>query len=92
MPDPTTGNRAPELFEFDASTRDYLREGLAAQDRLLSPYATRNADAVRKHERAYPRFDAAPDRYLIRPPFLVDVEKILHNPFFTRNADKTQVF
>ncbi|MBQ6586240.1 MAG: HD domain-containing protein [Coriobacteriales bacterium] len=92
MPDPTTGNRAPELFEFDASTRDYLREGLAAQDRLLSPYATRNADVVRKHERAYPRFDAAPDRYLIRPPFLVDVEKILHNPFFTRNADKTQVF
>lgn len=32
------------------------------------------------------------DVYLGRPCFVVDVEKIVHNPFYSRCADKTQVF
>ncbi|MBP5610130.1 MAG: HD domain-containing protein [Clostridia bacterium] len=54
--------------------------------RALSAYATKDADAVRRR-------DVLSDRPNVwRTPFIRDVDKILHCPFYNRYADKTQVF
>ena len=51
----------------------------------LSPHAFRSADAVRRNtEHDKPN--------AIRPPFIRDIDKIMHCPYFNRYADKTQVF
>ena len=76
------------LFEFTPEEKDALRERYAAQQALLSPYACHDEDALRERQENY----LDPDVYLGRPPFVVDVEKIVHNPFYSRCADKTQVF
>ncbi|MGN0078658.1 MAG: deoxyguanosinetriphosphate triphosphohydrolase family protein [Coriobacteriales bacterium] len=76
------------LFEFTPEEKDALRERYAAQQALLSPYACHDEDALRERQEHY----LDPDVYLGRPPFVVDVEKIVHNPFYSRCADKTQVF
>ena len=50
-----------------------------------NPYACKDSDAVRRHE--------GHDKPLLwRPTFVSDTEKILHNPFYNRYSDKTQVF
>lgn len=50
-----------------------------------NPYACKDSDAIRRHE--------GHDRPLLwRPTFVSDTEKILHNPFYNRYSDKTQVF
>ena len=55
-------------------------------NRPLSAYATKDDNILR-------RYDRAKDESLIwRPPFVQDVEKILHCPFYNRYADKTQAF
>lgn len=75
------------LFAFTAEERDYLRRGLEGWDALLSPYATRDDEAV------YERPDAQDeDAGLIRPAFVRDVDRILNNAFYNRCMDKTQVF
>lgn len=49
-----------------------------------NPYAFRNENVVRRYE--------GHDRPMLwRPPFVSDVEKILHNPLYNRYSDKTQV-
>jgi dGTPase len=55
---------------------------------VLSPFATRDEAALRKHEHT----GADASNLLLRGPYSVDIDKILHNPFFNRCADKTQVF
>lgn len=50
-----------------------------------NPYACRDEDIIRRqgnHDRAR----------LWRPAFVMDVEKIIHNPYYNRYSDKTQVF
>lgn len=51
----------------------------------LSPFACLDEDCVRRD----PRHDRA---NAIRTPFVRDVDKIIHCPYFNRYADKTQVF
>lgn len=49
----------------------------------MSPYATKNSDAVRLRK---PRYN------IIRPSYAYDVDVILHSPLYNRYTDKTQVF
>lgn len=59
-----------------------------AEDRknhVVNPYASKDADIIRRdmdHDKAN----------LWRPAYVRDVEKILHNPYYNRYSDKTQVF
>ena len=74
-----------DYFSFTAGEAKYLQGVNEAHDELLSPYATRGAQAVRV--RPYtPRHD------IIRPPYAYDVDCIIHCPLYNRYADKTQVF
>ncbi len=55
------------------------------RDGTVPPLAFDNDAAVRR--------DPAHDRAsLLRPPFVRDIDKILHCPYYNRYADKTQVF
>ncbi|MDE7265601.1 MAG: HD domain-containing protein [Clostridia bacterium] len=66
-------------------TREQIEELNKITERtesLYSPYACKSAQAVRK--------ECYED--VTRPPFLVDVDKIIHCPFYNRGSDKTQVF
>ena len=78
----------PRLFEFTDDEKELLRERQQATQAQLSRYACRDADGIREYTRNYEDADV----YLGRPCFVVDVEKIVHNPFYSRCADKTQVF
>lgn len=51
----------------------------------VNPYATKNEDVIRK----YMDHDKA---NLWRPAFIRDCEKVMHNPYYNRYSDKTQVF
>ena len=56
------------------------------RSRALSPYAAPDEAALRRR-------DLVTDRPNVwRTPFIRDVDKILHCPFYNRYADKTQVF
>ena len=79
---------ANPLFEFTEEEKELLYRNQAASQAVLSPYACRDSEACRERNAHYLDKDA----YLARPPFVVDVEKIMHNPFYSRCADKTQVF
>ncbi len=72
-----------DFFTFTPAEEKYLEEINKGYDAELSPYACKNADAVQPRER---RFG------IIRPPYSYDVDCILHNPFYSRYSDKTQVF
>lgn len=76
------------LFEFTEDEKAELRARHAASQAMLSPYACRDDEGIREFTQRY----QDPDVYLGRPCFVVDVEKIVHNPFYSRCADKTQVF
>lgn len=54
-------------------------------DHKENPYAFRNEDAVRRHS-------GHDSPLLWRPTFVSDTEKILHNTYYNRYSDKTQVF
>lgn len=52
---------------------------------VVNPYASRDEDIIRRnadHDRAN----------LWRPAYVRDIEKIMHNPYYNRYSDKTQVF
>ena len=53
------------------------------RESLLSPFATRSSDAIR-------RFGRKPED--IRTPFSRDADRIIHTRAYTRYIDKTQVF
>ncbi len=72
-----------EYFKFTPAEEKYLEEINKGHDEGLSPYACKNVDAVQPRPR---RFG------IIRPPYSYDTDCILHNPFYNRYADKTQVF
>ena len=51
----------------------------------INPYACKDTDVIRRLE--------GHDKPLMwRPTFVSDTEKILHNPYYSRYSDKTQVF
>lgn len=50
----------------------------------INPYACKDSDIIRRQ----PDHDAP---HLWRPAFVMDVEKILHNNYYNRYSDKTQV-
>lgn len=52
---------------------------------LKNQYAADDADVIRR----YPKHDKPK---LWRSPYISDIEKILHSPYYNRYADKTQVF
>ena len=72
-----------QFFVFSDLEKQYLETITAENDAKLSPYAARNAAAVRNKK---PKFD------IIRPPYSYDVDLVLYNPLYNRYADKTQVF
>ena len=78
----------PKLFEFTEDEKAVISERQRRQQELLSPYACHDDEGVREFMGNY----TDPDVYVGRPCFVVDVEKIVHNPFYSRCADKTQVF
>ncbi len=52
---------------------------------IVNPYAFRDEKIVRRdmnHDKAY----------IWRPAFVSDIEKIMHDPYYNRYSDKTQVF
>lgn len=77
---------------FTSEQRRYLEEGSAQREACLSPFATRNVDELRQRYANYGSYRDDPEAYLIRSPYVMDVDKILNNPFFNRFTDKTQVF
>lgn len=73
-----------DCFTFTSGEEKYLESVNRGWEESLSPYATKNSDAVRLHTE---------QRYsIIRPSYAYDVDVILHSPFYNRYADKTQVF
>ena len=70
---------------------EILPEELEAQilrDReegTMPDFAFRDKDAIRRD----PKKDIPT---ALRPPFVRDIDKIMHCPFYNRYADKTQVF
>ncbi len=52
---------------------------------IVNPYACKDTDVIR-------RVDGHDKPLLWRPTFVSDTEKILHNPYYSRYSDKTQVF
>ncbi len=70
-------------FTFTPAEKKYLEDINKNYDDDLSPYACKNADAVQPRERRFA---------ILRPPYSYDADCILHNPFYSRYADKTQVF
>lgn len=72
-----------DYFTFTPAEEKYLEEINRSYDNDLSPYACKNVDAVQLRPR---RFG------ILRPPYSYDTDCILHNPFYNRYTDKTQVF
>lgn len=64
---------------------DSLRKALSETEKLYSPYACRNRQCIRERKSKYA--DEA-----VRTQFAIDVDKIIHSPFYNRGSDKTQVF
>jgi dGTPase len=77
----------PDLFVFTADERAYLHDGQVQRDALLSPYATRDDQAI--YEKP---IEPDEDDALVRTAFRRDVDRVLNNAFYNRCMDKTQVF
>lgn len=83
---------AAAVRERIASIPDTLSDDLTArmiEDRArgwINPYRTDNDRAIRREARC------SDEASIWRPPFVRDVEKIIHTPAYNRYAGKTQVF
>ena len=73
-----------EYFKFSNGQEERLNMYFNALDDNLSEYATQNGDAIRWKEY---KNDSS-----VRTEFGIDIDKILHNIFYNRYVDKTQVF
>ena len=74
------------MRELNERERDWLRGVIEDSENNMSPYACRNADAIRE----YSSHKYAGD--LLRTQYAIDIDKILHSPLYNRGNDKTQVF
>jgi dGTPase len=61
-----------------------LKSKAEQRNGLYSPYAVKDGDAVRRWPYA--------DDSVYRTPFTIDTDRIIHNIFYNRYVDKTQVF
>ncbi len=62
---------------------DLLYKNLEEQQESLSPYASKDKDAMRRKKITF---------HVARPNYVRDTDRILHCRYFNRYADKTQVF
>ena len=76
---------AEEFFTLDPEQAAHLEYCFERSQASLSKHATRDNEAVYEMEGTR-GIDP------IRTPFTADVDRVINNPFFTRTADKTQVF
>ncbi len=72
-------------FEFSAEQEKQLQDIMDSYDNFLSPYACKSAQGLRE-------FFSKSDDDLLRSPFAVDCDKIIHSLQYNRYTDKTQVF
>lgn len=79
--------KSSSLFSFTDEEKEYLRKGRKGREELLSPFATKDDQAIYE----FPSFFDEDD-LLVRPAFTRDVDRILNNAFYNRCMDKTQVF
>lgn len=73
------------MLKYESLSPDMESKITKKYSENLSEYAFRNENAIRRnmnHDRAT----------FIRPAFIRDADKIVHCPYFSRYADKTQVF
>ncbi|MCQ2511848.1 MAG: HD domain-containing protein [Lachnospiraceae bacterium] len=73
------------MLKYESLSPEKEREINSKYSENLSTYAFSNEKAIRRnmnHDRAT----------FIRPAFIRDADKIVHCPYFSRYADKTQVF
>lgn len=73
-----------DYFKLSEKQENQLASLFHGIDKRLSPFATKNEEAVRKEP--YRNDD------LLRSEFGIDIDKILHNALYNRYVDKTQVF
>lgn len=79
------GKSVKNYFEFTDREKAYLQKVNEEFDQALSPFASPNREAVRENTSTL-------RDVIVRPPYFYDTDCILHNPFYNRYADKTQVF
>lgn len=66
--------------------RQQLQQVHDEYESVLSPYASKNIDALREHEsKKY-------DGYVLRTQYALDIDRIIHGQLYNRGNDKTQVF
>lgn len=70
--------------KLSENANEILRE--QSLNKALSPYAFRDENAIRRRTDTHDYVD------YLRPPFVRDADKIINCPYFSRYADKTQVF
>ena len=70
--------------KLSKTANDLLRA--KSLNKNLSPYAFQDKDAVRRRSDTHDADD------FLRAPFVRDADKIINCPYFSRYADKTQVF
>lgn len=72
-------------MSFSNEQIEILRQRVEKRNELLSPYASKDSQAIRKE-------DGKQSETVYRTPYIVDVDRIIHNLFYNRYVDKTQVF
>jgi dGTPase len=73
-----------DLFKFSTEEDKYLKSLNEEYEAMLSPYAAKNNEAIR---RISTNFDDP-----VRNDYAIDIDRIIHSAFFNRSSDKTQVF
>ena len=73
------------MLNYKNLSKSVTQQILTDRERGATPFACDDQSAVRR--------DASRDKpTLLRPPFIRDIDKIIHCPYYNRYADKTQVF
>lgn len=72
-------------FQFTAGELAYLQKVEQEHNQILSQYASKDGQAIRKKK-------VSPNYAVIRPAYAYDVDLIIHNMLYNRYGDKTQVF
>lgn len=73
------------MIEVSEKHKNHINDINKRYDELLGPNATKNCKAIRLIP-----YKGSGD--LLRNPFSIDIDKILHNTMYNRYVDKTQVF
>ncbi len=73
------------MLNYKNLSKELTQQILSDRERGATPFAWDDQSAVRRDE-------SRDKPTLIRPPFIRDIDKIIHCPYYNRYADKTQVF